>query len=71
MSRDFFFLLGNLPLQPRTERIKAMTSAPETTETFRYDLAGDTPRIILITDTRGSRRAVPRLGYVVLPNYRT
>lgn len=36
--------------------------------TFRYDLASfDEPRIILITDLVGSRRAVPRLGYVVLP----
>jgi hypothetical protein len=35
--------------------------------TFRYDLAGDTPRVILITDNVGSRRAVPRLSYVVLP----
>ena len=36
-------------------------------QTFRYDLAGNEPRIILITDLVGSRRAVPRLGYVVLP----
>ena len=35
--------------------------------TYRYDLAGDTPRVILITDLVGSRRAVPRLSYVVLP----
>lgn len=37
------------------------------TQTFRYDLAGPTPRIILITDLEGKRSDVPRLGYVVLP----
>ena len=38
------------------------------TDTFRYDLAApNEPRIILITNLEGSRREVPRLGYVVLP----
>jgi hypothetical protein len=38
------------------------------TTIFRYDLAAcDEPRVILITDDVGSRRAVPRLSYVVLP----
>jgi hypothetical protein len=37
---------------------------------FRYDLAAmNDPRVILITDTIGSRRAIPRLGYVVLPSF--
>lgn len=39
-------------------------------QTFRYDLASfSEPRIILIADSVGSRRAVPRLGYVVLPQH--
>ena len=37
-------------------------------ETFRYDLASlREPRIVLITDLRGKRSGLPRLGYVVLP----
>ncbi len=41
-----------------------------TKETFRYDLASfREPRVILIIDANGKRSEVPRLGYVVLPNY--
>lgn len=37
---------------------------------YRFDLASFTePRVILITDTVGKRSSLPRLGYVVTPNY--
>jgi hypothetical protein len=41
-----------------------------TESTFRYDIANfNEPRIILIDNLCGKRSTVPRLGYVVLPNY--
>lgn len=43
------------------------TATTDPIEVFRYDLAGPTPRIILITDLNGKRSDVPRLSYVVLP----
>ena len=37
---------------------------------YRFDLASSTDaRIVLITDTIGKRSTLPRLGYVVTPNY--
>jgi hypothetical protein len=51
----------------KTEYVMEELSRLLSQRPYRYDLAGATPRIILITDLEGKRSDVPRLSYVVLP----